>query len=107
LWRVSIGVELCEGAAAIRSQVDPTVLSSRNRTAGAHFDLARAMSQEGGNRDREAIQHLDAADRTAPARIRHDPIARSLLESLDSRARIANWELSSLRHRWGLASPRG
>lgn len=106
LWAVSIGVELGEGAALASEPVDPTVLGSRNRTAGMHFDLARAFSQEGGARDREAVQHLDAADRLAPARIRHDPIARSLLASLDSRARATTWELSSLRHRWGVVGSR-
>jgi transcriptional regulator with XRE-family HTH domain len=107
LWSVSIGVELCEGAVLAETKVDPLVLGSHNRTAGFHFDLARALSQEGGKRDREAIQHLDAADRIAPSRIRHDPIARSLLDSLEARTRASMWELSSLRHRWGVEAARG
>lgn len=101
LWSVSIGVELCEGAGLAETRVDPAILGSRNRTAGMHFDLARAFSQEGGARDVEAIQHLDRADRIAPSRIRHDPIARSLLDTLENRARHRSWEMSSLRHRWG------
>ncbi len=104
LWTVSIGIELCEGARLAETRVDPTILGSRNRTAGMHFDLARAFSQEGGNRDVEAIQHLERADRIAPSRIRHDPIARSLLDTLDGRARRRSWEVSSLRHRWGVVA---
>jgi transcriptional regulator with XRE-family HTH domain len=108
IWRIGIGVELQEGGAVVeraeQDRINPELLGSPNRTAGMHFDLARALSQEGGRRDREAVQHLDTADRVAPSRIRHDPIARSLLESLDSRARVHMWELGSLRHRFGLAA---
>lgn len=104
IWRIGVGVELCEGAALVESEVDPAVLGSRNRTAGYHFDLARALSQEGGRRDREVLHHLDMADRTAPSRIRHDPIARSLLDTVEARTRASMWELSSLRHRWGMSA---
>lgn len=109
LWSVSVGVELGEGAKATETAatIDTDVLGSRNRTGALHFDLARSFSQEGGSRDREAVQQLDLADRVAPARIRHDPIARSLLETLDSRARLQMWELNSLRHRFGVPGARG
>jgi hypothetical protein len=50
----------------------------------------------------EAIAHLDTAVRTAPQRLTHDPIARELVMELDGRARMAMWELDSLRNRFGL-----
>jgi transcriptional regulator with XRE-family HTH domain len=109
VWRTAIGVELCEGAKVVEnaSGVNADILDSRNRAAALNMDFARALSQEGGTRDREAVQYLDRADRIAPSRIRQDPIARSLLDTLDSRARLSMWELGSLRHRFGLASAAG
>jgi transcriptional regulator with XRE-family HTH domain len=104
LWSTGVGVELVEGAGAAERRVDPGVLGSRNRTAGMHFDLARAFSQEDGRRDADAVHHLDQADRIAPSRIRHDPTARSLLATLDARAHVRSWELKSLRNRWGVAA---
>lgn len=107
LWRLSIGVELKQGARAFerasRANVDPTVLGSKNRVAAYSFDLARALAQEGGSRDWEAVQHLDKADRVAPNRMRMDPVARELLAGLDDRARRKTWELGSLRNRFGLS----
>jgi transcriptional regulator with XRE-family HTH domain len=105
LWRLAIGVELEEGAQAYEAfdAVDVTTeLLPPTRLAAMHADLARALSQEGGSRDWEAIRHLDQADRIAPVRIRHDPVARELFASLDNRVRAKTWELKSLRHRFGL-----
>lgn len=105
-WELSIGVELGQGGAAVeraqRESVDLSVFDSANRVAAWHFDHARALAQEGGRRDMEAIRHLDTAERTAPQRLHHDPIARELLFELDTRARTTVWELGSLRHRFGL-----
>ncbi len=42
-----------------------------------YFDVARAYAQAGGDRGREAIQCLDAADRLAPQYV--DPMARDLV----------------------------
>jgi hypothetical protein len=67
-----------------------------------HLDLARGYAQAAGDRDSEAIRHLDTADRIAPTRIRNDPIARDLVIVLDRRARRSVWELDSLRNRFGL-----
>jgi hypothetical protein len=67
-----------------------------------HFDLARGYAQAEGDRDGEAIRHLDTADRIAPTRIRNDPIARDLVLTLDRRARHRVWELDSLRNRFGV-----
>lgn len=107
-WRVSIGVELAEGARvyedATAAPIDIDVLGSRERSSSMHFDFARVLAQEGGPRDGEAIRHLDSADRAAPQRMRNDPIARDLVLTLDRRAQRRVWELDSLRNRFGVAS---
>ena len=105
-WRLSIGVELEEGARAYERAASTNIkiesLQSRNRTAGVNFDLARALAQEGGSQDLRAIKYLDRADRTAPHRTRQDPVARELVATLNQRARKPMWELTSLRHRFGV-----
>ena len=105
-WRVSIGVELAEGAQAYEYArtvpIDIDVLGSRERSSSMHFDFARLLAQEEGPRDGQAIRHLDTADRIAPQRIRNDPIARELLLALDRRAPRRVWELESLRNRFGI-----
>ncbi|HEV2778526.1 MAG TPA: helix-turn-helix domain-containing protein [Actinophytocola sp.] len=107
-WSLAVGVELGEGAAAIerahRTPVDLTVFDSANRVAAWHFDHARAYAQEDGRCDLEAIRYLDTAERTAPQRLHHDPIARELLLELDGRLRTRVWELGSLRHRFGVSA---
>ncbi|MGB9048013.1 MAG: hypothetical protein WCC47_11615 [Pseudonocardiaceae bacterium] len=45
------------------------------RGGALYFDLARAYAQAEGDRDREAIECLDAADRMAPQYVRPDPMA--------------------------------
>ncbi|MDQ3989208.1 MAG: helix-turn-helix transcriptional regulator [Actinomycetota bacterium] len=105
-WRVSIGIELGEGVRAyeeaIRAQIDVAALGSAERSSSLHLDLARALVQDGGTRDGEAIRYLDSADRIAPQRIRNDPIARELVTTLDRRARRRVWELDSLKNRFGI-----
>ena len=106
-WRVSIGIELGEGArayaAATSTPINTDLLGSKERTAALNLDLARALAQEGGARDGGAIRHLDAADRLAPQLVRPDPVARELVASLDGRAGKRVWELQSLCHRFGLS----
>ncbi len=105
-WRVSIGVELVEGARvyedATAAPIDINALGSRERSSSMHFDLARVLAQEEGPRDGETIRHLDTADRMAPQRIRNDPIARDLVEALDRRVLRRPWELDSLVNRFGV-----
>ncbi len=108
-WSVSIGVELERGtSAAERAAADvpllAAVLASAERRSGLHLDLARGYAQAEGDRDGEAIRHLDTADRIAPTRVRNDPIAQDLVLMLDRRARRRVWELDSLRNRFGIAS---
>jgi hypothetical protein len=92
---------------AAAANIDPAVLGSANRIGCLYLDLARALVQEGGRRDDEALRHLDLADQHAPQRIRHDPLARELLAELDRRAARKLWMLNSLRHRFGFAAPNG
>ncbi|MGH3814198.1 MAG: helix-turn-helix domain-containing protein [Pseudonocardiaceae bacterium] len=106
VWRLGIGIELGEGGrayeSATRTPLDVAALNSQERSSALFFDLARALVQDGAQRDAEAIRHLDSADRLAPTRIRNDPIARDLVRTLDRRARRQVWELDSLRHRFGI-----
>lgn len=105
LWRLSAGVELEEGAQVADQFGSADIVASTlppGRLGAMHADLARALAQEGGSRDWDAVRHLDEADRIAPIRMRHDPVARELVASLDNRARLRTWELQSLRHRFGL-----
>lgn len=106
LWRLSSAVELEEGAQAAEQFGAVEIAASTlppARLGAMHADLARALAQEGGPRDWDAVRHLDEADRIAPVRMRHDPVARELVASLDNRARLRTWELQSLRHRFGLS----
>ena len=92
---------------ATRTPLDVTALNSHERSAALYFDLARALVQDGPERDAEAIRHLDTADRLAPTRLRNDPLARDLILTLDRRApRRRMWELDSLRNRFGLGTQR-
>ena len=106
VWKVALGTELGHGPTvaehAESANVDLTVLQSRDRTAAWHFDLARSYGMSEGARDREAVRHLDQADRLAPQRIRNDPLARDLTLELNRRAVRPSWELTSLRNRFGI-----
>jgi hypothetical protein len=108
VWRLVIGIEMGDGGRAYelatRMPLDVVILNSQERSAALYFDLARALVQDGPNRDAEAIRHLDTADRLAPTRIRNDPIARDLVVTLDRRAPRRVWELDSLANRFGTRS---
>jgi transcriptional regulator with XRE-family HTH domain len=103
-WSLAIAVERGEGPShAERLDADPVMPASAGRRSRLHLDLARGYAQAEGDRDGEAIRHLDTADRIAPTRIRNDPIARDLVVTLDRRARRRVWELDSLRNRFGVS----
>ncbi|HEY6421666.1 MAG TPA: helix-turn-helix transcriptional regulator [Pseudonocardiaceae bacterium] len=105
-WRVAVGVELNEGARAYADAtslpINVQALGSSERISALHLDFSRALAQEGGQRDWDALRHLDAADRIAPQLIRSDPMARDHFTTLDRRAPRRVWELDSLRNRFGL-----
>lgn len=108
-WRLAVGIELGEGARAhadaSRLPIHVESLDSKERSSALHLDFARALAQENGSRDWDAIRHLDTADRIAPQLIRPDPLARDLVAALDRRARRRVWELDSLRNRFGMVRP--
>ncbi len=110
LWRAAVGADLGEGAAvyerAQRDAPDLNLLGSATRAGNYHLDLARALASCEGDRDAEALRHLDSADRMAPQLIRHSPIARDVLDGLEQRARRRVWELDSLCNRFGLHGSR-
>ena len=106
LNRLGIGVELDEGGRAYaeitQAPLDVEALGSRTSSSEMHLDLARALAQDGPDRDAEAIRHLDTADRLAPQRTRMNPVARDLVADLHRRARHRIWELDYLCNRFGL-----
>jgi transcriptional regulator with XRE-family HTH domain len=105
VWTVAIGADLGQGPAVYEQappdRVDLATLGSLVRTGCYHLDLARALSQDEGPRDADALRHLDTADRAAPVLVRNSPIARDVLGGLEQRARRRVWELDSLRNRFG------
>jgi transcriptional regulator with XRE-family HTH domain len=109
-WRVAVGIELNEGARACADAtslpINVQALGSSERTSALHLDFSRALAQEGGWRDWDAIRHLDAADRIAPQLIRPDPMDLDLFTALDRRATRRVWELDSLRNRFGIGTAR-
>jgi transcriptional regulator with XRE-family HTH domain len=110
LWTLSVGVDLGEGPRAYEQahpdRVDVAGLHSRSRTGCYHFDLARALAQDGESCHDEAIRHLDLADQAAPVRMRNHPIARELTAELIQRAHRQLREVDSLLDRFGLAGQR-
>jgi transcriptional regulator with XRE-family HTH domain len=106
VWEVAVGAELGQPEIAEQVEREPIaveLLASTDRPAALHFDLARCNAHADGNRDAQALRHLDAADRLAPQRIRNDPIARDIALGLRRRARRRVWELDSLLRRFGVA----
>jgi hypothetical protein len=105
---MAVAVELERGPATaerIESTDDYEAgLVTADRRAALHFDLARGYAQAGGGRDTDALRHLDIADRVAPQRIRHDPVAHELLAELGTRTRRRAWELESLKNRMAVGS---
>ncbi len=106
-WRLAVAVETDRGPEEAErfgeNEVELGVLGSADRVSAVHFDLARAYVQAGGSRDGEALRHIDLADRTAPIRVRRDPLTRELVSDLDRRAKRRVWELDSMRRRVGIA----
>jgi transcriptional regulator with XRE-family HTH domain len=105
-WSLAIAVEQGNGPGhAERLDAESIRPASAGRRSRLHFDLARGYAQAEGDRDGEAIRHLDTADRIAPTRVRNDPIAQDLVLTLNRRARRRVWELDSLRNRFGIELP--
>ncbi|MBO0810278.1 MAG: hypothetical protein J2P32_18455, partial [Actinobacteria bacterium] len=70
VWEVAIGAELGQPEIAEQVEREPIaveLLASTDRHAALHFDLARCNAHADGNRDAQALRHLDSADRLAPS----------------------------------------
>ncbi|UKD50804.1 helix-turn-helix domain-containing protein (plasmid) [Amycolatopsis sp. FU40] len=100
-WELSGQIELGRGAehAEQFARRPPPLFVSADRKAAWLSDLARGHAQ--GFRDVQALHHLDLADAAAPRRVRHDPIVRALVDSLDARGRCRTEQrlLDSLKAR--------
>ena len=104
-WELAVAVETERGPEAaerLAPTVELSVFGSADRASAWHFDLARAYAQAEGDRDLEAVRHMDQADRLAPVRLRQDPLAHHLVQGLDHRiaTRAQPWELVSLKNRY-------
>jgi hypothetical protein len=110
LWTLSVGADLGEGARAYDQahpdRVDVERLHSRSRTGRYHFDLARALAQDGEAHHDETVRHLNLADQAAPVWMRNNPIARELTAELTQRAHRQLRMVDSLLDRFGLAGQR-
>ncbi len=102
-----IGIEADGGdpgrAVEIARGTDPRVIESASKQAAYYMDTGRALAALG--RDAEAIRLLVTAERLAPQRVRHNPLAvetaRILLERVQRNA--AGTELLGLAERVGAA----
>jgi transcriptional regulator with XRE-family HTH domain len=105
-WELGLAIESGNGpSAAERLTAEPldfSVFGSKGRVAYVQFDLARGWAQAEGVHDQKAVRALDTADRLAPLRLRSDPMAKELVDTLSRRAPRRVWELDSLRRRFGL-----
>lgn len=107
LWALCIAADLDDGPRACEQAPDQgeiDALNSRTLTGHYHLALARALAQdESGNRDDDAIRHLNLADNAAPVLLRNHPIARELIAQLTDRTRRYARHLDSMCHRFGFA----
>ena len=106
IWRVSIGVELGDGAhvAEVAANVRVDAIPSQGRQANYFADLGRALLAEQRTRA-QGLALLLRAERLAPQLIRNDVFVREAVgDALRSARRAAGGtELRGLAHRLGLA----
>jgi transcriptional regulator with XRE-family HTH domain len=106
IWRVSIGVELGEGAkvAEAAREIQVEALPSPSRQAEFFADLGRALLAEKPTRER-GLGLLLRAEKLAPQRIRNDVFVREAVGNAIRSARRAagGTELRGLGYRLGLA----
>lgn len=109
IWRVSIGVELGDGAgvAEIARDVRVTNIPSPSRQANYFADLGRALLSERPTRT-QGLKCLLRAEKLAPQLVRNDVFARETVgDTLRTARREAGGaELRGLAYRMGLAPGR-
>jgi hypothetical protein len=105
VWRVSLGIELGEGAkVAEYVRVPPEQFPGKARQAAFYADLGRGLVTERSTRDR-GIQSLARAERIAPQLIRNNPFVREAVSGMLAKAQrdAAGRELRGLAWRMGIA----
>lgn len=105
VWRVSLGIELGEGAkVAEYVRVLPETFPGKARQAAFYADLGRGLVTERRTRER-GIRALVQADKIAPQLIRNNPFVRESVTNLLTTARpdAGGRELRGLAYRMGLA----
>lgn len=104
IWRMGASVDHGEAGQAIEvgAGLHPDVLPSADRRATYHLEMARALADAGGARDREAERSLLAAERLAPQRIRSYTAARTTARFLLDRAERHS-AIRGLAERMGVA----
>lgn len=105
VWRVSLGIELGEGAkVAEYVRTPPETFPGKARQAAFYADLGRGLVTERKTRER-GIQALVRADRIAPQLIRNNPFVRATVTDLLMKARrdAGGRELRGLAYRLGVA----
>jgi hypothetical protein len=107
LWTLSIAADLGDGPPATHQAPNQGGIDSLNSltvTGLYHLANARVLAQDdSGNRDDEAIEHLNLADHAAPVLLRNHPIARELIATLTDRTRRQAHHLQNMCHRFGVA----
>jgi transcriptional regulator with XRE-family HTH domain len=90
IWRVHVAEELRQGgrAAEIARGVRPAAIPSKARRSMYYRHLGLALAQESG-REAEAVTALLRAERTAPGKLRLDPLAKHTVEHMLDRARAS------------------
>jgi transcriptional regulator with XRE-family HTH domain len=83
LWRMAIAVERGEGGqvAELSRAVQARNLPSRSRRSSYFTELGRGMAQEPATA-RQAIDHLERAERLAGIEVRGDPFVRATVQGL-------------------------
>lgn len=88
IWRIHLAQELHEGGRAgeYAQRVHPEAIRTRARRSMFYRHLGLALAQD-RSREREAVRALLRAERTAPGKLRLDPLARHTVEHMLARAR--------------------
>ena len=105
VWRVSLGIELGEGAKVAEYVHEPQEkFAGKARQAAFYADLGRGLVSERSTRDR-GIRSLARAEKIAPQLIRNNPFVREAVSGLLVKAQrdAGGRELRRLAYRMGVA----
>jgi hypothetical protein len=106
VWRVSIGLELGEGAKVVETArgVHVKSIPSQSRQSEFYADVGRALLMEKRSRG-EGLKLLLRAEKLAPQRIHADIFVREAVSDLlrSSRREASGRDLRGLAYRMGVA----